>query len=217
MKKQNLKLALIVAAVGVAAQSQAALESITYTESPDSGNFPPGGVFASANIDVAGGVAVSGTLDVFNAVPVAGGGNLSGVYTLVPGQNLGGDPSSSFSYDSLVDIANPGGQFLNNVNVGGGLLFADAAGDQMNMWYNAAAGNYSFVTPPDVVQPVGSYSLWGWQAGAGAGPNNDYMQTYGTAYVVAVPEPAATGQYAGFSAVGLLGLVTLRRKFFRAA
>lgn len=41
MKKQNLKLALIVAAVGVAAQSQAALESITYTESPDSGNFPP--------------------------------------------------------------------------------------------------------------------------------------------------------------------------------
>lgn len=193
---------IIATAMDLAAQSQAAF-SINYTQTGDSGSFPSSGVTATGTINVDGsGNAINGTLDVSGAVP----SGLSGSYTLVAGNGV--NSSSQFSYDSLVNTASPGGQFLTS---SGGLLFVDAAGDQMNLWYNTAAVNYSFATPPNVIQPAGSYSLWGWQTGAGQ--NNDYTQTFGIATLssAAVPEPGTYGALAG---AGLF-LVSLRNKFGR--
>ena len=204
MKIRKLQIATMAGALGLALQAQATMYNITYTETYDVGSYPPFGTTATGTIDVEAGVAVSGSLFVNNAFPAG----LSGQYlTLVTGAGING--SSQFSYDNLVNTASPGGQFLNNnppSNPSGGLLFMNGAGDQMNLWYNVAAINYPFATPPNVNQPAGSYSLWGWEFGAGQ--NNDYTQTYGIATLAPVPEP--TTMVAGALLLLPFGASTIR-------
>ena len=199
MQIGKLELAVMTGVLLVAVQAGASLCDVSYVQTTDPGSYPSGGVAAIGVIDVENGLAVSGSIDV------TGDGAFSGVYGLVAASGYTVNANSQFSYDDAVNIANPGGQFLGS---NGGLLFMDAAGDQMNMWFNATAINYPFATPPNVDQPAGSYSLWGWQVGSGQ--NNDITQTYGTANLTlsAVPEPAAI--IAGILMVLPFGASTLR-------
>ena len=181
----------MVAAMGMAAQSQAALYDITFNGTVANGTK----VAASGQIDVVNGAAVSGYLDVSGAVPN------SGAYdTLIIGSNLGG--GQPFTWDSKVSPSST--PFLNNVNNSGGLLFQSASGAQISFWYNTPAEDQalkgSYYSVPN------EYGLWGYYNGTYA------PEAYGTATLLAVPEPTSTTKFAGLSALGLL-LVTLRRKF----
>jgi hypothetical protein len=192
MKKQKLKLAIMVVAMGMAAQSQAAIQTydLTFNQTGESDQYgnatPPSVTDAVGQLNVDNGIAISGTLSVLS-------GPDKGSYNLVAGTGNDG----VFAYDNIVFPQLQNGGFLDST---AGLLWSvtGVAGNssEMNMWYNPGS---------QFSQPAGSYSLWG-------APPTYNPEAYGIATLVAAPEPVSTTQFAGLSALGLL-LVTMRRKF----
>jgi len=190
MKRQQLKLAILVAAMGVVAQAQAQWYDITFTG---------GGWTASGQIDVNSGVATSGFLDVTYGTTTIDYGYLATGTGTVENNNGDvlpiGDNLISLTASDFVDPS--GLLFVQNPISGGGHspAFINLSADQNN-------GNVP--------------NLHGdGNAPLGFGYEKPYVD--GTATIAAAPEPASTAKFAGFSALGLLGLVTLRQKFSRAA
>ncbi len=199
MKKYKLQMAVVAVAVGLATQSKAALYDISFAETDGAGS-----VLASGWIDVTGGVADGGVL------AVSGGAN-TGLYNLVTGVDL--NTSDTFTYDNLVS---PGSDpFLNNVNIAGGLLWAN--GDtEINMWYNTPAEAAVLAGSPGYADVANAYGLWGNVGG----PSGTYdPQAYGTASLtsVAVPESSWTTNAGGLAALGVVGFALGRRKISMAA
>jgi len=178
--------------MGVAAQSQAQWYDIAYSgvDNGRSGDNSP--VTASGMIDVSGNLVIGGSLDVtFENLTTLTTSTTS--YVLAPGSGNDG----YFSWDSQINMsANPyfdstGLLFIINGNTPGN------GQPEINLYANGP----------------GNYGLWGYPGHWDYAPQSDG----GTVNLVAVPEPTATAKFAGFSALGLLGLVTLRQKFSRAA
>lgn len=185
MKIQKLQLAIMVGAMGMAAQSQAAMYDITFSGS---------GWYASGQIDVVNGVATSGNLDVTYGSTTIDYGYLAigtGIVKDNDGDNLPiGDNLISPSAADFVD--QNGLLFVQNPINGDG---SSPAG-----MYLSADQNNGYV--PNLNGYGNAPAGWGW-----GNPNVD-----GTATLVSVPEPESTARFAGFSAFGLLGFLTLRRK-----
>jgi len=179
MKKQKMKLALMVAAMGAAVQSQAAIETYDI-------NFAGGGYSASGQIYVENGYATSGFLDVTAGADLGTYALVSRTSSLINGVRL--TVRIAGAHDQIFDDAvslnsNP---FL----TGDGLEFANDHSIGFNLWGNNP----------------GSYSLFD-------ASQNTYNIVAGIANLAAVPEPETTTKYAGLSALGLVGLVSIRRKF----
>ncbi len=134
MKMGNLKLAIAVAALFVAAQARADLYDLTFTEQG------AGPTVATGQIDIVGGVALSGSLDVT-------GGSGLGSYLLQPGSGTDG----SFIWDNLVAVGST--PFLDNAGLlfmGGGVelnMYTDSNG--YNLWGNVGGVNWNPVAIGD--------------------------------------------------------------------
>jgi hypothetical protein len=127
MKKQKLKLTIMAVALGLAAQSQAALYDITFSGGSSAG---------SGEIDVESGVAVSGFFDVFAGVN-QGTYDLVGVTSpLINGVGLTlVIPGGNQTFDDVVNAgSNP---FL----TGDGLEFANSDSVGFNLFGNGP-GSY---------------------------------------------------------------------------
>jgi len=194
MKNQKLALAVFVAAMGVAAQSQAAFD-ITFN----------------------GGAAYTGSGEITQATDNGNGTFTAtqGTFTFM-GENFVLDPvPAGSSIVTIHGIANTGGGDLFGDNIlgpnyltGNGLLFTQPGvagnvngfnGDVINLWSN---GN-------------GTYTMGFGGPDFPSGINT--VDGLATITLVAVPEPATTAKFAGFSALGLLGLITFRQKTSRLA
>ena len=186
MKKLKKTMAFIAVAGGLAAQSQAALYDISFT-----GNNSAG----SGQIDVEGGLATTGFFDVF-AGANQGVYNLVGVTSpLINGAGLtlvipGAPPNPGGGDEIFDDVVNPGS---NPFLTGNGLEFANSDLVGFNLWANGP-GNYSLF---DVGN--GAYNIDG-----------------GIASIAVAPESRWTTTSAAFAAMGMLGLIAVRRKFAKA-
>lgn len=192
MKKQAMRMVIIVAAIGLAAKSQASIETYDVT-------FTGSGWSASGQIDVSGdatgGVATSGYLDVtYGSTTIDYGYLATGVGNV---ENNNGDVIAIG--DNLVSLtaADPFDQ--------SGLLFVqtpiNGGGNTPAFLELSADQNNGYV--PNIYGSGNAPAGWGYE-----NPNVD-----GTVSLVAVLEPTSTTAYAGLSALGMVGLVSLRRKF----
>lgn len=153
--------------------------------------FSGDGYAANGQIGVVGGLADSGYLTVTS-------GNDLGTYYLTTGASsvrVGG--GTDLIYDD--EVSPNSSPFLD----GSGLAFVASSNvgnsPGFGLWWGDADGN-----------PDGFYSLFDASDG-------NYVDAQGTANIVAVPEAAGTTKLAGFSALGLFGLVTWRRQFAKMA
>jgi hypothetical protein len=194
MKKKTLQLAIIAASLGMAVKSQAQLDiDISFNSSALSGS----GVITEETSNGGNYIATQGT------------------FTITSGADSGAefylDPvPAGYTDVTIHGVANTGGADLYGDNVlgqnyisGDGLIFTSTqlsgnmsgyTGDVLNLWGNG--GN--------------SYTM------AYGGPDFEYgtpNEVNGTATINVVPEPTGTTTFAGLSALGVVGLVGLRRKF----
>ena len=189
-----MQMALIAAAMGLALKSQAAVDiDISFTSSTFSGT----GVITQETSDGGG---------IYTAT--------AGTFTVTSGFDSGAtfflDPITSGSQVVVENPINSGGGNLNGDNQLGqdyisnlGLIFTSPAEngntdggsiDAINLWGNGGSSYTAAFMGPDF--PAGVTTADGT----------------GTVNLVAAPEPKATPLFAGVSALGMVGLVTLRRK-----
>jgi hypothetical protein len=186
MKKQKLQMAILAGAMSMAVQSQAAMYDITFTG---------GGWSASGQIDVVGGVADSGYLDVTQGSTTIDYGYLATGTGNIENNNGDVYPIG----DNVISLTSS--DFVDQY----GLTFAQTPINGSG--HSPAIVNLSADQNNGYVPNLNGYG----NAPAGFGYNNPDVD--GTASLVAIPEAASMAQFAGFSALGLFGFVSLRRKF----
>jgi len=192
MKKQKIKWAVLVVAMGIAAQSQAAWYDITFNGS--------GGSSAVATIDVnASGLADAGW------ITITAGALAPATYNLYTWNNgaeggLASARSAATGTDLIVDNMVDVNSGINPFLTSNGL---DFVGNPVGNGYDEVV-NLSIASPGST-----TYELY-------ASPPDGNPNSYGTATLVAAPEPVSTTQVAGITALSLL-LLGIRRKSSVAA
>jgi hypothetical protein len=226
MRKQKLQLAILMSAMGMAAQAQAAMETQSVVVGPTAvGNNL---TFDIAQFNTSLGtlnsvdLTLTPTFDFGYSVINAGSTPLTVTFASVSDPQaalssaigLNGTWSSSQTLERQNFVVNPG------VNSGSlPFIFTSSPSSVTSVIVGptgfTGSGTYDLVldNPSLPATSGGSPGLplfYGFYGNVGGSLEVTYNYT-------AVPEPVSTAEYAGLSALGLFGLATLRRKFPRAA
>jgi hypothetical protein len=197
MKNRKLPMALL-AALGMAMQSQAALYDIT---------FSGGGYTASGQITVvASSISASGYTATSGYLDVTYGGNMVDYNYLAVStdgtQQFSNNNGDNLPYGGTGNYVLPDYSAANPFLDANGLLFTTVTG-------HGGLGIYLSIDQYSTATPI-PYNLNGYGNGL-EGFSYDVPNVDGTATLVAVPEPAAMTKFAGGAALGLL-LLAGRKK-----
>lgn len=169
-----------------------------------------GGMDATGTINVDNGVVQSGSINV-TGIPVEASPStlITASGSLIPGTGVANNHNGDdVSYDNLINFSTTPVLDGNGVAFGAGQYGANSYDTLIGLNGGDIYGNI----------PPYTYTLFVGEAELDANGNvlvTEYVYTddSGTLTLVAVPEPTATTAYAGLSALGVVGLVGLRRKF----
>jgi hypothetical protein len=229
MKNLKLKFILVIAALGLAAQAQAAVFTENVSVAPTTSTsvsftfaqFNPAlGTLTSVDLILTPTVAIG--YDVFNAsssqqTVISAGVSSPSVSLVNTALGLGGSWSSTQTLSSPGSfIANPGfnpGPVLGfNFGITPSSVTVDPAGFTGSGTYSLSLTGSAIATS----EGTGSVPLFfGFYAEYGGSLEVDYNYSSPFVAVPSVPESTWTTNCAGFAALGMLGVVTFRRKFPR--
>jgi len=226
MKRQNLQFAVLVITMGIVAQSQAAIltENVVVNPTAEGNDL----TFDIAQFNTSLGTLNSVDLNLTPTFDFGYSVYNSGNTPLTVGYAFVGDPQASLSSAIGLNGTWSSSQTLEQQNftanpgfTEGSLpfVFTSSPSSVTSVTVGPAgftgSGTYDLVLDnPSLPATFGGSPGFPLFYGAYANVGGNLEVTYN---FTAVPEPVSTTVYAGFSALGLFGLTTLRRKFSRLA